>query len=157
MMYMIFFLMIRQPPRSPRTDTLFPYTTLFRSTDDPRAPKVSPKGYDVTVVEYFDYQCPYCRKLHPAINALLANDKKVRVVYRVWPIFGAPSVTAAKAVLASRYQGKYTAFDAALWQIEGQLSDANIQAAAQKAGVEWARLQREKKDQKSEGRGVGKE
>src|SRR3546814_13505814 len=35
-------------------------------TDDPRAPKVSPKGYDVTVVEYFDYQCPYCRKLHPA-------------------------------------------------------------------------------------------
>lgn len=114
-------------------------------TDDPRAPKVSPKGYDVTVVEYFDYQCPYCRRLHPAINALLANDKKVRVVYRVWPIFGAPSVTAAKAVLASQYQGKYAAFDNALWQIQGKLSDENIRAAAQKAGVDWARLQRDGK------------
>lgn len=114
-------------------------------TDDPRAPKVAPKGYDVTIVEYFDYQCPYCRKLHPALTQLLANDKKVRVVYRVWPIFGAPSVTAAKAVLASQYQGKYAAFDNALWQIQGKLSDDNIRAAAQKAGVDWARLQRDEK------------
>lgn len=114
-------------------------------TDDPAAPKVAPKGYDVTIVEYFDYQCPYCRKLHPALSQLLANDKKVRVVYRVWPIFGAPSVTAAKAVLASQYQGKYAAFDNALWQIQGKLSDDNIRAAAQKAGVDWARLQRDEK------------
>lgn len=114
-------------------------------TDDPRAPKVAPKGYDVTIVEYFDYQCPYCRKLHPALSQLLANDKKVRVVYRVWPIFGAPSVTAAKAVLASQYQGKYAAFDSALWQVPGKLSDDNIRAAAQKAGVDWARLQRDEK------------
>lgn len=114
-------------------------------TDDPAAPKVAPKGYDVTIVEYFDYQCPYCRKLHPTIKQLLANDKKVRVVYRVWPIFGAPSVTAAKAVLASQYQGKYAAFDDALWQIQGKLSDENIRAAAQKAGVDWARLQRDQK------------
>src|SRR3546814_17356393 len=97
---MFFFLMILPPPRSNLTDTLFTHPSLFRFY-----------GYVVTVFQYFDYQCPYCRKLHPAINALLANDKKVRVVYRVWPIFGAPSVTAAKAVLASRYQGKYTAFD----------------------------------------------
>jgi len=112
-------------------------------TDDPRAPAIAPKGYDVTVVEYYDYQCPYCRTMHPVIERLLAQDRKVRVVYRVWPIFGPVSVAAAKAVLASQYQGKFKEFDHALWQVSGKLTDADIRLAAKRAGVDWARLKRD--------------
>ncbi|MBR0551666.1 DsbA family protein [Stakelama marina] len=119
-------------------------------TDDPVAPKVAPKGYDVTVVTYTDYQCPFCRKMHPALDKLIANDKKVRVVYHDWPIFGAPSVEAAKLAIASQWQGKHKAFDDALMQIQGKLSSEKIRAAADKAGVNWNRLQADLKKHSSE-------
>lgn len=56
--------------------------------EDPIAPRVEPKGYDVTIIEYMDYQCPYCRASHGPLKQLLAADKKVRIIYRDWPIFG---------------------------------------------------------------------
>lgn len=110
-------------------------------TDDPAAPKVAPKGFDVTVVTYSDYQCPFCRKMHPALEKLMENDTKVRIVYRDWPIFGAPSIEAAKLAIASQWQGKHKEFDNALMQIQGKLSSEKIRAAADKAGVDWTRLQ----------------
>lgn len=110
-------------------------------TEDLVAPAVAPKNYDVTMVMFFDYQCPVCRKVHPDLQRLLADDKRVRLIYRDWPIFGAPSVEASRAAIASKYQGKHYAFDDALMRMQGRLSSATIRAAADKAGVDWARLQ----------------
>lgn len=109
--------------------------------EDPIAPKVAPKGYDVTIVEFADYNCPYCRRMHPVVAALIASDKKVRLVYRDWPIFGPVSVEAARAAIASQWQGKHEAFNAELYAGAGKLDSAAIRMAANRAGVSWPRLQ----------------
>lgn len=113
-------------------------------TEDAVAPTVKPPNYDVTIVEYMDYQCPYCRATHGPLKQLLARDKKVRVIFRDWPIFGDASVKAALAAIASKYQGKYFAFHDALMETPLPLDDSKIRAAARKAGVDWERLQDDK-------------
>ena len=82
--------------------------------DDPVAPKRAGTAYDVTVVEFFDYNCPYCRRMEPVLNALLRSDPKVRIVYRDWPIFGPASREASRAAVASQWQGRHAAFHGAL-------------------------------------------
>ena len=114
-------------------------------TEDPDAPTVAPNGYDVTVVQYLDYQCPACRTTHQPLKQLLAKDRKIRLIYRDWPIFGPVSGTAARLALASKYQGKYVAFHGALLTTPRPLNDDKIKAAAVKAGVDWATLQRDLK------------
>lgn len=113
-------------------------------TEDDAAPMVNPLHYDVTIVEYMDYQCPYCRATHGPLKQLLAKDHKIRVIFRDWPIFGDASVEAALAAVASKYQGKYLAFHDALMETPLPLNDAKIKAAAKKAGVDWDRLQKDK-------------
>jgi len=109
--------------------------------NDPAVPKVEPAGYDATIIVFSDYQCPYCHQLHPTLEALLREDKKVRIVYRDWPIFGAASTEAARAALAARYQGKHAAFNDALLSSKGRMSSETIRAAAASAEVDWGRLQ----------------
>ena len=113
-------------------------------TEDDVAPMVKPPNYDVTIVEYMDYQCPYCRATHGPLKQLLAKDHKIRVIFRDWPIFGDASVEAALAAIASKYQGKYVAFHDALMETPLPLNDAKIKAAAKKAGVDWDRLEKDK-------------
>ena len=113
--------------------------------DDPVAPKRVGKTYDVTVVEFFDYNCPYCRRMEPVLNALLRTDPKVRIVYRDWPIFGPASREASRAAIASQWQGKHAAFHDALLASPARLDSAGIRAAAAKAKVDWPRLQRDLK------------
>jgi protein-disulfide isomerase len=119
-------------------------------TTDTVAPQIAPKNADVTMVMYFDYQCPYCRKVHPVLKAVLARDPKVKLIYRDWPIFGAPSVEAAKAAIASKWQGKHEAFDDALMTMKGKVSSETVRAAASKAGVDWRRLQSDLKTHATE-------
>ncbi len=107
---------------------------------DPVAPTVAPRGADVTLVVFSDYQCPYCRRIHPAIEQLKREDKRLRIVYRDWPIFGAPSVEAARAAIAANYQGKHAAFNDALMATKGRIDGTAIRAAAARAGVDWTRL-----------------
>ena len=114
---------------------------LRKIADDPIAPKLAPQGYDVTIVSYADYQCPYCRKVHPMLEQLAREDSKVRIVCRDWPIFGAASEEAAKAAIASQWQGKHAEFNDALMRIPGKLDSVKIHSAAKAAGVDWARLQ----------------
>ena len=64
---------------------------------------------DLTVVEFFDYQCPYCKKLAPEIAQLLTEDGNIRLVLKDWPIFGDVSKSAAQLALAAKYQDKYVA------------------------------------------------
>jgi protein-disulfide isomerase len=108
--------------------------------EDPIAPRVEPKGYDVTIIEYMDYQCPYCRASHGPLKQLLTADKKVRIIYRDWPIFGPASERAARVAIASTWQGKHTAFHDALMTTPQPLSEANIEAAVKSSGVNWPRL-----------------
>ncbi|WP_157098869.1 DsbA family protein [Novosphingobium rosa] len=109
--------------------------------NDPDVPKVAPAGYDATIIIFSDYQCPYCHQIHPTLEKLLREDRKLRIVYRDWPIFGAVSTEAARAAMASRYQGKHAAFNDALLSTKGRLSSEGIRQAAASAGVDWARLQ----------------
>jgi len=98
---------------------------------------------DVTLVEFFDYRCPYCKQVAPAIDALLAEDKKLRVVYKEFPVLGADSITAARAALAAQKQGKYEALHRALIGMKGQINEAAIFGAAKSAGLDVERLKRD--------------
>ena len=69
---------------------------------DPNAPILGNPEGDVTIVEFFDYNCPYCKRVKPEVQALMASDPNIRLVYREWPILGDGSVFAARAALASR-------------------------------------------------------
>ncbi|MBB3764909.1 DsbA family protein [Sphingomicrobium lutaoense] len=110
-------------------------------TEDPIAPRYSPRGYDVTIVMYTDYQCPVCRASHGTLKKLVASDRKVRIIYRDWPVFGAASDKAARLAIASMWQKKHRVFHDQLMQVQGPLDDAKIRAAAKRAGVDWARLE----------------
>lgn len=107
---------------------------------DPNAPVLGNPDGDVTVVEFFDYNCPYCKRVKPHMEALLAADKNVRVVYREWPILGEGSVFAARAALASREQGKYDEFHWAMMEMKGRVGEANVMQAAEKLGIDTAQL-----------------
>src|SRR5260370_40206257 len=72
----------------------------------PGTDAVGARHPDVTIVEYFDYNCPYCKKLVPALQALLAQDPKIAIVYKDWPILGDVSVYAASSALAAGWQGQ---------------------------------------------------
>src|SRR5215472_13992510 len=74
---------------------------------DPEIPALgNPRG-DLTVVEFFDYQCPFCKKLAPEITQVIREDGNIRLVLKDWPIFGDVSTAAAKLALATKYQNKY--------------------------------------------------
>lgn len=103
---------------------------------DPDVPVLgNPKG-DVSIVEYFDYQCPYCRKLHPDLMRLVTEDGKIRLVLKDWPILTPQSKFAARLALAARFQGKYAETHAALMALTGRLDEAKIRAAAVQAGLD---------------------
>ncbi|OOY05395.1 hypothetical protein B6V73_19060 [Thioclava sp. JM3] len=107
---------------------------------DPNAPVLGNPDGDVTVVEFFDYNCPYCRRAMPEVQALLDADPNVRLVYREWPILGEGSVFATKAALASRLQGKYEAFHWALMGMNGHADEASVLRIAEDIGLDVKRL-----------------
>lgn len=107
---------------------------------DPNAPVLGNPEGDVTLVEFFDYNCPYCRRAAEGVEALIKGDPDLRVVLREWPILGEDSVAAARAALAAERQGGYEAFHFALMGVEGRVDDAAIEAAAEAAGLDLERL-----------------
>ncbi|WP_293942896.1 DsbA family protein [Sphingomonas sp.] len=92
---------------------------------------------DVTLVEFYDYACGYCRKSIPDIERLLAEDKGLRVVFRELPILGPNSVAAARVALAASKAGKFSAYHDALYA-EGSPTPETIAAVAGKLGVPGA-------------------
>jgi protein-disulfide isomerase len=130
-------------PMAPATAQQRPDMSRMAVTDDPGAPKRAGARYDVTVVEFFDYNCPYCRRLEPVLTTLLAADRKVRIVYRDWPILGPASREAARAAIASQWQNRHAAFHAALLTSPTRLDGAVVRAAATRARIDWPRLQRD--------------
>ena len=107
---------------------------------DPNAPVLGNLDGDVTMVEFFDYNCPYCKKAMTEVRSLLDSDQNVRLVYREWPILGDGSIVAAKAALASRNQGKYEDFHWALMGFNGPIKEATVFRIAQEIGLDLDRL-----------------
>jgi protein-disulfide isomerase len=99
----------------------------------------NPKG-DVTVVEYFDYQCPYCKKAHPMIKKVIKEDGNVRLVLKDWPVFGDASIFAAQAVLGAAQIGKYETAMEALMKTSGKLSHEDVEKALTGAGLSIEKL-----------------
>jgi len=104
----------------------------------------NPKG-DVTVVEFFDYNCGYCRKVHGYLQALTAQDPDVRIVYKDLPILGPQSLMAAKAALAAARQGKYEAFHHGLMALE-KVDEAGVKALASRLQLNYTTLQKDMSD-----------
>ena len=92
---------------------------------------------DVTLVEFFDYACPYCKASNPAVDRLLQEDKGLRVVYRELPILGPDSVTAARLSLEASKLGRFGQFHDTLWATGRPAPDTNAKAAAA-AGIDPA-------------------
>jgi len=89
---------------------------------------------DVTLVEFFDYACPYCKASNPYVDRLIRDDKNLRVVYRELPILGPDSVTAARLSLEASKAGRFGKFHDALWAA-GRPAPDTIATAAQAAGI----------------------
>jgi protein-disulfide isomerase len=102
----------------------------------------NPNG-DVTIVEFSDYNCPYCKAIEPRLQALLKADPKVRLVMKEFPILGPQSLTATKAAIASARQGKYAAFHSAMMLNKGGLTEEQIFDTAKRVGLDVARLRRD--------------
>ena len=122
---------------------------LFNDARDPV--RGNPRG-DVTIVEFFDARCGYCKALHPNMQALLQQDGNIRVVMKDLPVLGPNSVTASRALLAAQKQGKYEPLHDALLRLRTEPTEQVLQAEAQRAGIDWARLRRDMADPAIEAR-----
>ena len=102
----------------------------------------NPKG-DVAIVEFFDYQCPYCKAIEPKLEKLMKDDGGVKLVIKEFPILGPVSIIASKAALASVRQGKYEAYHKAMMAYRGQLKEENVFAMAKDVGLDVDRLRKD--------------
>lgn len=119
--------------------------TLFRDGDSPIGG--NPAG-DVVMVEFNDYQCPYCKRAHQAVKSVTAADGKVKIIYKDLPILGEPSRIAALAALASVKQGKHTELHNALMEYNGKLDRDRILEIAASTGLDVAQLQKDMEEPK---------
>jgi protein-disulfide isomerase len=110
---------------------------------DPEIPVAGNAAGDITIVEFFDYQCPYCRKLAPELRQVVHDDGKVRLVLKDWPILGPVSVTASRMALASKYQDKFIQAHDALIGVNSKLTEARIRELLAGAGIDVDRLDRD--------------
>lgn len=110
--------------------------------NDPTAPTGgNPKG-NLTIVTFFDYNCPFCKKAEPDLERVVKEDGQIRLVYKDWPILTKASVYGAQMALAAKYQGKYDAVHAALMAIPGpKIPEDRMLAAIQTSGVDMQRLE----------------
>jgi protein-disulfide isomerase len=103
---------------------------------DPDVPVSGNPDGDITIVEWFDYQCPYCRRLEPDLQRTVKDDGKVRLVMKDWPVLGPASVYAARLALATKFQGKYVEAHAALIGLDVKLTEAGARDRLAKAGID---------------------
>lgn len=116
---------------SARNDAIF---------NDPASPVGGNAAGDVTLVEFFDYNCPYCRQAAPIMQQLQQADGGIRIVFKEFPILGPGSVFAARAALASQKQGKYLAFHEAMMSYKRSISEGSTLEIAAKVGLDVEKL-----------------
>lgn len=111
--------------------------------EDPLSPVLGNPEGDVTVVEFFDYRCPYCRRAAEVLQELVAVDPNVRLVMKEYPILSQESVEAARVALAAAKQNRYEVFHFALMEKGGSMSEAEVMAIAEASGLDMVRLQQD--------------
>jgi protein-disulfide isomerase len=102
----------------------------------------NPRG-NVTIVEFFDYRCPYCKQVLPSLQTLLKEDHQLRFVYKELPVLGPASVVAAHAALAAQKQGKYEEFHVAMMATKGQITEETVYKVASSVGLDVNRLKQD--------------
>ncbi|MDO5647076.1 DsbA family protein [Paracoccus sp. (in: a-proteobacteria)] len=107
---------------------------------DPTAPVLGNPNGNITLTEFFDYNCSFCRRMVPVMQQLISSDPALRVVYREWPVFGPGSDFAARASLASLQQGKYWQFHTALFNARGRADETSVMRTARAVGLDEAKL-----------------
>jgi len=110
---------------------------------DPEVPVAGNPDGDIAIVEWFDYQCPYCRKLEPELRQVVQDDGKVRLVLKDWPILGPVSVVAARMALACKFQDKYNQAHDALIGVNSKLTEPRIDELLAGAGIDVDRAKRD--------------
>jgi protein-disulfide isomerase len=110
---------------------------------DPDVPVAGNAQGDIAIVEWFDYQCPYCRKLEPELRQAVQDDGKVRLVLKDWPILGPVSLVAARLALACKYQDKYIQAHDAMLGVNSRLTEARIDELLAGAGIDVDRAKRD--------------
>lgn len=111
--------------------------------NDPDTPVAGNVQGDVTIVEFFDYHCGYCKQVQPSIEKLMKQDGKIRFVFKEFPILAPESRTAAAAALAAQRQGKYLAMHDAMMEARGMLTKPRILEIAKDQGLDVARLEKD--------------
>ncbi|MTJ83527.1 MAG: DsbA family protein [Telmatospirillum sp.] len=116
--------------------------------EDPESPVLGNVKGDVTVVEFFDYRCPYCKAMTDQVLDTVKSDGKVRLVMKELPILGPDSVTAARAALAARNQKKYEEFHRALMKLKTPVNEAALMKTAAEVGLNVEKLKKDMEDDK---------
>ena len=107
---------------------------------DPDIPVIGNPEGDITIVEYYDYNCPYCRKVAPEIRQVVQDDGKVRLVLKDWPILGEVSKAAARMALAAKYQNKFVEAHDALIGVSSRLTEPRVRELLAGASINMERL-----------------
>ncbi|MBR0797752.1 DsbA family protein [Bradyrhizobium jicamae] len=110
---------------------------------DPDIPVAGNPEGDITIVEWFDYNCPYCRKLEPELRQVVHDDGKVRLVLKDWPILGPVSKVAARMALAARYQDKFLVAHEAMMAVSSRITEPRIGELLSGAGLDMDRLKKD--------------
>jgi protein-disulfide isomerase len=110
---------------------------------DPEIPAIGNPNGDISIVEWFDYNCPYCRKLAPELRQVVQDDGKVRLILKDWPILGPVSKVAARMALAARYQNKFEAAHEAMISVNSRITEPRIAELLSAAGLDMDRLKKD--------------
>jgi protein-disulfide isomerase len=110
---------------------------------DPEIPAGGNPQGDINIVEWFDYNCPYCRRIAPELAQVVQDDGKVRLVFKDWPILGEVSKIAARMALASKYQDKFLQAHEAMISVNSKLTEPRIRDLLAGAGIDMDRLGRD--------------
>jgi protein-disulfide isomerase len=114
-----------------------------RLSDHPSSPVLGNPAGNVTVVEFLDYRCPYCKAMHQAMTEMVAADGNIRLVVKEFPILGEDSLFASRAALAAARQGKYREMHDALMTFKGKLAAKDVEAMAQGIGLDLDKLKQD--------------
>ena len=128
------------PARAAADDEVLTEAKVLRDPDVPVAG--NPEG-NISIIEWSDYNCPYCRKLEPELRQVIQDDGNVRLVLKDWPILGPVSVTAARIALAAKYQDKYHKAHDAMIGVSSRLTESRINELLAAAGIDMDRLKRD--------------
>src|SRR5215468_2764216 len=110
---------------------------------DPDVPVIGNPNGDISIVEWFDYNCPYCRKVAPELRQVVQDDGKVRLVLKDWPILGEVSKISARLTLAAKYQDKFLSAHEALIGVSSRLTEPRVRELLAGAKIDMDRLNKD--------------